>query len=337
MIPTQQDWVSHGRWGLLAGGDLGSRRRYRGSLHRGLDPGGGLRAGLAGGFASTLAVLHQGSQARRVAHRASAGSASSSTPPIGRSGCARSVAVAAATILEATLLMSCADNARLPATAGVGSAPALPSPTQSAIPTIAVAPAEGWREEESPTPAPDLRVTAFARGLDHPRWLLVLPNGDVLVAETNAQPSRPKSLRGVVMKLTQGIAGAEVSSPDRILLLRDADGDGVAETRSVFLAELTSPFGMALVGSDLYVANTNALVRFPYRSGATQIAVPGTEVAALPAGEINHHWTKGLVAGPNGRTMLVSVGSNSDHGENGINEEKGRAAISGGQLVAHSS
>ena len=236
-------------------------------------------------------------------------------------------AIAAAAILGAALLIGCADNARLPATAGVGSAPALPPPTQSAIPTIAVAPAEGWAEEEAPTPAPGLRVTAFARGLDHPRWLLVLPNGDVLVAETNAQPSRPKSLRGVVMKLTQGIAGAEVPSPDRILLLRDADGDGVAETRTVFLAGLTSPFGMALVGNDLYVANTNALVRFPYRSGETQIAVPGTEVAALPAGEINHHWTKGLVASPDGRAMFVSVGSNSDHGENGIDAEKGRAAI----------
>ena len=236
-------------------------------------------------------------------------------------------AIAAAAILGAALLIGCADNARLPATAGVGSAPALPPPTQSAIPTIAVAPAEGWAEEEAPTPASDLRVTAFARGLDHPRWLLVLPNGDVLVAETNAQPSRPKSLRGVVMKLTQGIAGAEVPSPDRILLLRDADGDGVAETRTVFLAGLTSPFGMALVGNDLYVANTNALVRFPYRSGETQIAVPGTEVAALPAGEINHHWTKGLVASPDGRAMFVSVGSNSDHGENGIDAEKGRAAI----------
>jgi glucose/arabinose dehydrogenase len=236
-------------------------------------------------------------------------------------------ASAAAAILGAALLIGCADNARLPAAAGVGSAPALPPPTQSAVPTIAVAPAQAWAADEAPTPASGLRVTAFARGLDHPRWLLVLPNGDVLVAETNAQPSRPKSLRGVVMKLTQGIAGAEVPSPDRILLLRDADGDGVAEIRTVFLAGLTSPFGMALVGTDLYVANTNALVRFPYRSGETQISVPGTKVAALPAGEINHHWTKGLVASPDGRAMFVSVGSNSDHGENGMDAEKGRAAI----------
>ena len=180
---------------------------------------------------------------------------------------------------------------------------------------------------KAPTPAAGLRVTAFARGLDHPRWLHVLPNGDVLVAESNAQPSRPKSIRDVVMKLTQGIAGAEVPSPDRILLLRDLDRDGVAETRSVFLSELTSPFGMALVGRDLYVADTDALLRFPYRVGQTQIAQQGAKVAALPAGEINHHWTKGLVARPDGQALFVSVGSNSDHGENGIEAEAGRAAI----------
>ena len=183
--------------------------------------------------------------------------------------------VAASAAFAASLLLGCADNAHLPATAGIGAAPALPPPTESAIPTIAVAPAQGWAADEAPTPAAGLRVTAFARGLDHPRWLHVLPDGDVLVAESNAQPSRPKSLRDVVMKLTQGIAGAEVPSPDRILLLRDADGDGVAETRTVFLSGLTSPFGMALVGDDLYVADTDALLRFPYRTGETQIAAPG--------------------------------------------------------------
>lgn len=175
--------------------------------------------------------------------------------------------------------------------------------------------------------APGLRVTAFARSLDHPRWLHVLPNGDVLVAESNAQPSRPKSLRDVAMKLTQGIAGAEVPSPDRIVLLRDANNDGVAETRTVFLSGLTSPFGMAEVGDSLYVADTDALLRFPYTGGETRIAVPGAKIAALPAGEINHHWTKGLLASPDGRTLFVSVGSNSDHGENGIDAETGRAAI----------
>ena len=225
------------------------------------------------------------------------------------------------------LLIGCVDNARLPATAAIGPVPTLPPPTESTIPTIAVAPAQGWGVDESPTPASGLRVTAFARGLDHPRWLHVLPDGDVLVAESNAQPSRPKSLRDLAMKVTQGIAGAEAPSPDRILLLRDADGDGVAETRAVLLSGLTSPFGMALVGDDLYVADTDALLRFPYRSGETQITERGVAVAALPAGEINHHWTKGLVASPDDRALFVSVGSNSDHGENGIDAEKGRASI----------
>lgn len=230
-------------------------------------------------------------------------------------------------ILAASLLLGCGENARLPATAGVGATPALPPTAESVIPTIAVAPAQGWAADAAPKAAPGLRLTAFARGLDHPRWLHVLTNGDVLVAESNAQPSRPKSLRDVAMKLTQGIAGAEVASPDRIVLLRDADHDGVAETRTVFLSGLTSPFGMAEVGDSLYVADTDALMRFPYTVGETRIAVPGAKIAALPAGEINHHWTKGLLASPDGRTLFVSVGSNSDHGENGIDAEKGRASI----------
>jgi glucose/arabinose dehydrogenase len=239
-----------------------------------------------------------------------------------RSAIALSVPLAATAVL-----LGCADNAQLPASAGTGTRPALPAPRQSPVPTIAVAPARGWGADETPTPAPGLRVTAFARNLDHPRWLAVLPNGDVLVAETNAQPGRPKSLRDLVMKLTQSIAGAETKSPDRITLLRDADGDGVAESRDLFLAGLTSPFGMALVGNQLYVADTDALLRFPYRRGETRVIEPGTRVVALPAGEINHHWTKGLAAGPDGRELFVSVGSNSDHGENGIAAEKGRAAI----------
>jgi glucose/arabinose dehydrogenase len=168
----------------------------------------------------------------------------------------------------------------------------------------------------------------FASGLDHPRWLYVLPNGDVLVAETNAQPQQPaKSLRAVVQKQAREAAGAATPSADRISLLRDGDGDGVAETRTIFLAGLTSPFGIALVGNDLYVANTDALLRFPYRAGATRIAARSERVAALPAGEPNRHWTKGLVASPDGRRLYVSVGSNSDHAENGLDKEEGRAAI----------
>jgi glucose/arabinose dehydrogenase len=230
-------------------------------------------------------------------------------------------------LLLVSLASSCGDNSRLTPAAGTGSDPALPAPSRSAIPTIAVAPAVGWAAGAMPTPAPGLKVTAFARDLDHPRWLHVLPNGDVLVAEANAQPSRPKSIRDLAMKLAQTVAGAEVPSPDRILLLRDADGDGIAETRSLFLSGLTSPFGMQLVGDALYVADTDALLRFPYRPGETRITAPGVRVAPLPAGPINHHWTKGLAASPDGRALFVSVGSNSDHGENGPAAEAGRAAI----------
>jgi glucose/arabinose dehydrogenase len=222
---------------------------------------------------------------------------------------------------------ACADNSALSPAAGTGTRPALPAPAQTAIPTVAVAPARGWAADATPTAPPGLRVTAFARGLDHPRWLHVLPNGDVLVAESNAQPSRPKSIRDLAMKLAQTVAGAETPSPDRIVLLRDADGDGTAETRSLFLSGLTSPFGMQLIGDDLYVADTDALLRFPFNLGEIRIAAPGVRVAPLPAGPINHHWTKGLAASPDGSALFVSVGSNSDHGENGIAAEQGRAAI----------
>jgi glucose/arabinose dehydrogenase len=171
----------------------------------------------------------------------------------------------------------------------------------------------------------------FAADLDHPRWLYVLPNGDVLVAETNA-PERPlrKELLGVqgwVMSKFMARAGAATPSANRITLLRDADGDGVAELRSVFVANLNSPFGMALIGDELYVANTDALVRFPYTPGATRIDAPPTKLADLPGGPLNHHWTKGLVASNDGSRLYVSVGSNSNIAEHGLKYEEGRAAI----------
>ena len=233
----------------------------------------------------------------------------------------------AAGFLLAFSLAACGGRAELPIAAGVGPDPALPAPRQSLVPAVDIAPAEGWPAGEAPVPADGLRVTAFARGLDHPRWLHVLPNGDVLVAETNKQPEPPRGLRDFIMKQVMRVAGAEVPSADRISLLRDADGDGVAETRTVLLDGLTSPFGMALVGDTLYVANTDALMRFPYRSGATSIAAPGERVAALPANPPNRHWTKGLAASPDGRRLYVSVGSNSDHAEHGLAAEAGRAAI----------
>ena len=210
-----------------------------------------------------------------------------------------------------------------------GANPPLPAPQTALIPTVNIARAVGWAAGSQPRAAAGLQVQALARGLNHPRWLLVLPNGDVLVAESNA-PARPDDatgLRGWIMKKVMGLAGAGVPSPDRITLLRDADGDGVAETRSVFIDGLRSPFGMALVGPFLYVANTDAVLRFAYIPGATRLAGPGEWVADLPAGPINHHWTKNLLASADGRRLYASVGSNSNIGENGLAAEAGRAAI----------
>jgi glucose/arabinose dehydrogenase len=172
-------------------------------------------------------------------------------------------------------------------------------------------------------------VTAFARGLDHPRGLYALPNGDVLVAETNAPP-RPEygnGLKGWLFKRYQKKAGGAVPSANRITLLRDADGDGVAETRSVLLSNLNSPFGMTLVGEELYIANTDALVRVPYTAGQSTIAAAPATVTQLPGGDLNHHWTKNVIASADGTKLYVSVGSNSNVAENGIGQEEGRAAI----------
>lgn len=223
----------------------------------------------------------------------------------------------------------CGGRARVPLSAGIGPAPTLPPPRSSLIPTVEIAPARRWSGNGKPDAGEGLEVTAFARGLDHPRWLYVLPNGDVLVAETNGPP-RPDDLRGIKGWFTKRFlarTGAAVRSANRVTLLRDRDGDGIAETRSVLLSELNSPFGMSLVGSVLYVANTDALLRFPYVTGTTRITDAPVIVAALPAGRINHHWTKNVVASPDGAKLYVAVGSNSNAAENGIHNEEGRASI----------
>ena len=228
------------------------------------------------------------------------------------------------------LLGGCGHTADLTVAQGTGPAPVLPEPTKTLLPTINVADAEGWPAGDAPTPAEGLRVNAFATGLDHPRWLLTLPNGDVLVAESAAPPPPEQyeehGLRASIMRFYMRKAGSAVPSANRITLLRDGDGDGVAEIRSPFLTGLTSPFGMALVGSTLYVANADALVAFPYQPGATSIDAPPRTITALPA-DRNHHWTKSLVASPDGSRLYVGVGSNSNVAEHGMHEEVERAAV----------
>jgi glucose/arabinose dehydrogenase len=235
----------------------------------------------------------------------------------------------AISFLACASVAGCGDTARLAVSDGMGPSPNLPPPVTSALPTVHIAPAKGWAPGATPVAANGLAVNALARGLQHPRWLYVLPNGDVLVAESNAppKPDDAKGIKGWVMKKIQAAAGAGVPSANRITLLRDTDGDGVADVREVFLDGLNSPFGMALVGNDFYVATSDALMRYPYTPGNPRIAAAGSKVVDLPAGSINHHWTKNVIASEDGSRLYVSVGSNSNAAENGIDKEDGRAAI----------
>ena len=233
------------------------------------------------------------------------------------------------TLAASIVLSACGDMSALPESAGFGPKPTLPAPQKSLIPTVNIAPAMGWPSGTQPTAAAGVRVSAFASGLDHPRWLLVLPNGDVLVAESNAPP-KPDSAKGIkdwIAGLVMKRAGAATPSANRITLLRDTDADGIADVRSVLLEGLNSPFGMALVGNNLYVANADAVVRFPYVAGNLRIAAPGTKLVDLPGGPINHHWTKNLIASADGKSLYVTVGSNSNVAERGMEAEVGRAAI----------
>ena len=232
-------------------------------------------------------------------------------------------------VFGAAALPACTEMATLPVSAGTGPTPALPAPHPALLPTLNIAPARGWPAGATPLAAPGLQVAAFAAGLDHPRWLCVLPNGDVLVAESNepAKPEDAKGIKGWVMKRVMRRAGAKTKSANRIVLLRDTQGTGTADSRSVLLEGLNSPFGMALIADFLYIADTDAILRFPYTAGQTRIDAPGIKVVDLPAGPINHHWTKNLIASPDGRTIYVTVGSNSNAGERGAAVEAERAAI----------
>lgn len=211
---------------------------------------------------------------------------------------------------------------------GFGPNPKLPAPEKSLIPTMNIAPAQPWPQGTRPTPAAGLVATAYGTGLDHPRWLYVLPNGDVLVAESNKPKNAPaeSGVRAKVQGMVQKEAGAGVESPNRIILLRGIGANGAAATKTTFAQDLNSPFGMTLVGSDLYIANADALWRFPYKTGETTLSGKGTKVMDLPAG-INHHWTKNVVASPDGKKLYVTVGSNSNVADKGMEIEQGRAAI----------
>jgi glucose/arabinose dehydrogenase len=233
-----------------------------------------------------------------------------------------------AAIAAAAVLAGCGQKpAPLPSEAGFGANPQLPAPQKGLLPTVNFAKAVGWPAGMQPTAAPGLAVAPFAKGLSHPRWLLVLPNGDVLVAETDGPTTKPHGFRGWMEQQIMKQVGAMTHSPNKIILLHGLKPDGSAESQTVFLSGLNSPFGMALVGDTFYVANTDAVMAFPYHAGDTSITAPGVKLVDLPGGPIDHHWTKSLIASPDGSKLYVTVGSNSNVGENGMAAEEGRAAI----------
>lgn len=244
-------------------------------------------------------------------------------------------ALIAVTCLGFFSIAGCAETSSQPSNPGqtsnfgIGTNPTLPEPERDLVPTVKIAPAIGWPADKTPASVAGTQINAFAKGLDHPRWLYVLPNGDILVAETNApaKPDDQKGIKGWVMGLTMKRAGAAAASANRIKLLRDTNGDGIADFQTVFLENLNSPFGIALVGENLYVANSDAVLRFTYHTGDTKIVTPGKKLIDLPAGTINHHWTKNIIASRDGNQLYVTVGSNSNIAENGIEAEAERAAI----------
>ena len=217
------------------------------------------------------------------------------------------------------------DEARLSVAAVSGRTPDITPPRAQMIPTIAVAEATGWPAGAMPTAAPGLKVNVFAAGLDHPRWMYRLSNGDVLVAETNSPPRTVGGITGWVMGRLMKKGGADVPSPNRITLLRDADGDGVAESRTVLLSGLNSPFGMALLNGYLYVADTDRLLRFPFAPGQTKLTAKPETVIRYPGG--GNHWARNVIVAEDGRTLYLTIGSSTNIAEDGLDKEKMRAMI----------
>jgi glucose/arabinose dehydrogenase len=233
--------------------------------------------------------------------------------------------------LAAFALAGCSSKGSSDPFVGFGPNPPLPAPQKSLLPTVGVPKVAGWPPGAAPKAPPGFTVVRYAEGLDHPRWVYVLPNGDTLVAESAGEPSNAdkdnQGIKGFFQKMLMRQVGSARPSPNKIILLRDANGDGVAETKTVFAQGLRSPFGMTLVGNTLYVANDNGVVKFPYADGQTEEQGPGQKVFDLPGPPINHHWTKNVVASPDGSKLYATVGSNSNVGENGLAAEAGRAAI----------
>ena len=206
-----------------------------------------------------------------------------------------------------------------------GAAPAIPTPkAQGRFPTLKMPTAQGWENGRTPTAAAGLKVNAFAAGLDHPRHMHVLPNGDVLVAESMGEDGKPRGLFDHAMSATMNRARASGDSPNRITLLRDADGDGVAEVRHAFIEGVRQPFGMVLLGSTLYVGASDAVLAYPYEPGATRITAPGKKLMSMKPGG---HWTRNLIASADGTKLYVAVGSLSNIGDGGMEAEIDRACI----------
>jgi len=203
----------------------------------------------------------------------------------------------------------------------VGPSPTLPQAYRGWFPTLNFSKARPWPENTSPKAPSGFSVSRYASGLEHPRWLYMLPNGDVLVAESSSIERTPKSIRDRIQVWFQRGAGAVGPSANRITLLRDANGDGVADYRNTFLSGLNQPFGMAFLGAMLYVANTDGVWQYPYHGGETSIESKGRKILDLPAGGYNNHWTRNIVVNPNGAKLYISVGSGSNAGENGIENE----------------
>ena len=207
----------------------------------------------------------------------------------------------------------------------LGTAPSIPAAQpQGALPTLKMPTAKGWSVGQKPVAGAGLTVNAFATGLKHPRWLQVLPNGDVLAAEALTVSGGIRSVFDYAMVSTMKRAAALGDSPNRIIRLRDADGDGVAETRETFLSGLNQPFGMALLGDTFYVGNTDGVVAFPYDAATASVTGPARPMASFKPGG---HWTRSLLPSPDGTKLYIGVGSLSNIADHGMAAEEGRAAI----------